>query len=247
MGDKIMSKQIADRAMVNTIPGYEGEVDTVEQASKIGAELGYPIMLKASAGGGGTGLKMVRNESQVEENFLLARAEVRAEPCAPAPVELRAERRRGACPQANAAFGDDRMLIEKFVERPRHIEIQVRAGPRCSSPPHVSSRAARWRQVLCDRHGNGVYLNERECSVQRRNQKVLEEAPSVVLDEATREAMGQQALALAREVDYCSAGTVEFLVRQRHSPAADPPPPPALTLRARVRRWTRTWTFTSWR
>lgn len=101
--------------------------------------------------------------------------------------------------------------------------------------------------MLCDRHGNGVYLNERECSVQRRNQKVLEEAPSVVLDEATREAMGQQALALAREVDYCSAGTVEFLVRQRHSPAADPPPPPALTLRARVRRWTRTWTFTSWR
>ena len=133
MGDKIMSKQIADRAMVNTIPGYEGEVDTVEQASKIGAELGYPIMLKASAGGGGTGLKMVRNESQVEENFLLARAEVRAEPCAPAPVELRAERRRGACPQANAAFGDDRMLIEKFVERPRHIEIQVRASPRCGS------------------------------------------------------------------------------------------------------------------
>ena len=88
MGDKIMSKQIADRAMVNTIPGYEGEVDTVEQASKIGAELGYPIMLKASAGGGGTGLKMVRNESQVEENFLLARAEVRAEPCAPAPTAL---------------------------------------------------------------------------------------------------------------------------------------------------------------
>ena len=125
------------------------------------------------------------------------------------------------------------MLIEKFVERPRHIEIQVRASPRCSSPPHVSSRAARWRQVLCDRHGNGVYLNERECSVQRRNQKVLEEAPSVVLDEATREAMGQQALALAREVDYCSAGTVEFLVRQPHA-SPRPPPPPPLTLRASV-------------
>lgn len=103
--------------------------------------------------------------------------------------------------------------------------------------------------MLCDRHGNGVYLNERECSVQRRNQKVLEEAPSVVLDEATREAMGQQALALAREVDYCSAGTVEFLVRQRHPRCDRPPPPLALTLRARVRvrRWTRTWTFTSWR
>ena len=126
MGDKIMSKQIADRAMVNTIPGYEGEVDTVEQASKIGAELGYPIMLKASAGGGGTGLKMVRNESQVEENFLLARAEVRALcSCIHCP-ELSAGRL-----QANAAFGDDRMLIEKFVERPRHIEIQVRASPRC--------------------------------------------------------------------------------------------------------------------
>ena len=152
-------------------------------------------------------------------------------------------------PQANAAFGDDRMLIEKFVERPRHIEIQVRASPRCGCRPlerGVRSRAARWRQVLCDRHGNGVYLNERECSVQRRNQKVLEEAPSVVLDEATREAMGQQALALAREVDYCSAGTVEFLVRQRQ-PRHSPPSAAAGADAPGVRRWTRTWTFTSWR
>ena len=139
------------------------------------------------------------------------------------------------------------MLIEKFVERPRHIEIQVRASPqRRPLERAVRSRAARWRQVLCDRHGNGVYLNERECSVQRRNQKVLEEAPSVVLDEATREAMGQQALALAREVDYCSAGTVEFLVRQRHPPCGRPSPAVGADAPG-VRRWTRTWTFTSWR
>eukprot|EP01047_Picozoa_sp_COSAG01_P019283 COSAG01_NODE_1067_length_11878_cov_89.529077_9_plen_395_part_00 len=166
MGDKIESKRIALQAGVNCIPGFEGEVGTVADATKIANEVGYPIMLKASAGGGGKGMRMARSEAEVAEGFELAREE------------------------ALASFGDDRILIERFIERPRHIEIQV----------------------LLDKHGNEVYLNERECSVQRRNQKVLEEAPSVFLDEDTRAAMGEQALALAREVDYCSAGTVEFLV-----------------------------------
>jgi propionyl-CoA carboxylase alpha subunit len=166
MGDKIASKQSAVDAGVNVIPGFIGEVNGVDEAVRIANEIGYPVMMKASSGGGGKGMRVAWNDDETREGFALSRAE------------------------AKSSFGDDRMLIEKFIDEPRHIEIQV----------------------LADMHGNCVYLAERECSIQRRNQKVLEEAPSVFIDEETRRAMGEQAVALAKAVDYCSAGTVEMLV-----------------------------------
>jgi propionyl-CoA carboxylase alpha chain len=166
MGDKIQSKRIASKAKVNGIPGFDGEVADPEEAVKIARNIGYPVMIKASAGGGGKGMRIAWNDKEAREGFRLSKAE------------------------AKSSFGDDRMLIEKYIDNPRHIEIQV----------------------LCDRHGNAVYLNERECSIQRRNQKVIEESPSTFLDPATRKAMGSQAVALALEVGYDSAGTVEFLV-----------------------------------
>jgi propionyl-CoA carboxylase alpha chain len=170
MGDKIASKRIAQEAGVNTIPGYNEPIETPEQAVAIARSVGYPVMLKASAGGGGKGLRVAWNDDEAAEGFTSCQAEARA------------------------AFGDDRVFLEKFVERPRHIEIQV----------------------LGDAHGTTLYLGERECSIQRRHQKLVEEAPSPFLDEATRTAMGEQAVALARAVDYQSAGTVEFVVgRQR--------------------------------
>ncbi|MEO1453114.1 MAG: acetyl/propionyl/methylcrotonyl-CoA carboxylase subunit alpha [Pseudomonadota bacterium] len=166
MGDKITSKKIAQEADVSTVPGYMGLIEDAEEAVKIAGEVGYPVMIKASAGGGGKGMRIAWNEGEVAEGFQSSKNE------------------------AASSFGDDRIFIEKFVTQPRHIEIQV----------------------LCDSHGNGVYLNERECSIQRRNQKVVEEAPSPFLDEATRKAMGEQSLQLAQAVDYASAGTVEFIV-----------------------------------
>ncbi|MEL6645962.1 MAG: acetyl/propionyl/methylcrotonyl-CoA carboxylase subunit alpha [Pseudomonadota bacterium] len=166
MGDKITSKKIAQEAGVSTVPGYMGLIEDADEAIKISGEIGYPVMIKASAGGGGKGMRIAWNEGEVAEGFQSSKNE------------------------AASSFGDDRIFIEKFVTQPRHIEIQV----------------------LCDSHGNGVYLNERECSIQRRNQKVVEEAPSPFLDEATRKAMGEQSLALAHAVDYASAGTVEFIV-----------------------------------
>src|SRR5439155_14168666 len=164
MGDKIASKKLAKEARVNTIPGYNDAIQTPEQAVSIAKDIGYPVMIKASAGGGGKGLRVAHNDKQAFEGFTSCRNEARN------------------------AFGDDRVFIEKFVEQPRHIEIQV----------------------LGDAHGNVVYLWERECSIQRRHQKVLEEAPSPFLDEVTRRAMGEQAVALARAVNYQSAGTGEF-------------------------------------
>ncbi|MEO1153049.1 MAG: acetyl/propionyl/methylcrotonyl-CoA carboxylase subunit alpha [Pseudomonadota bacterium] len=166
MGDKITSKKIAQEADVSTVPGYMGLIEDAEEAVKIAGEVGFPVMIKASAGGGGKGMRIAWNEGEVAEGFQSSKNE------------------------AASSFGDDRIFIEKFVTQPRHIEIQV----------------------LCDSHGNGVYLNERECSIQRRNQKVVEEAPSPFLDEATRKAMGEQSLQLAQAVDYASAGTVEFIV-----------------------------------
>ena len=166
MGDKITSKKIAQDAGVSTVPGYMGLIDDAEGAVKISNEIGYPVMIKASAGGGGKGMRIAWNDDEAREGFQSSKNE------------------------AASSFGDDRIFIEKFVTQPRHIEIQV----------------------LCDTHGNGIYLGERECSIQRRNQKVVEEAPSPFLDEATRKAMGEQAVALAKAVDYASAGTVEFIV-----------------------------------
>ncbi len=166
MGDKIESKKLALAAKVNTIPGYNDAIDTSEQAVEIAKGIGYPVMIKASAGGGGKGLRVAFNDQEAFEGFASCKTE------------------------AKNAFGDDRVFIEKFVEEPRHIEIQV----------------------LGDGHGNCVYLHERECSIQRRHQKVIEEAPSPFLDPATRQAMGEQAVALARAVNYQSAGTVEFVV-----------------------------------
>ncbi len=166
MGDKITSKKLAEEAGVNTIPGYPGVVADGEQAVGIANQLGYPVMLKASAGGGGKGMRIARNDAECRDGF---------------------ER---AANEARSSFGDDRILVEKFIEQPRHIEIQV----------------------MADGHGNVLYLNERECSLQRRHQKVIEESPSPFLDEATRRQMGEQAVALARAVDYQSAGTVEFIV-----------------------------------
>ena len=166
MGDKIASKKLANEAKVNTIPGYNDPIDTPEQAVEIAKGIGYPVMIKASAGGGGKGLRVAFDDKEAFEGFASCKNE------------------------AKNAFGDDRVFIEKFVEEPRHIEIQV----------------------LGDAHGNVVYLNERDCSIQRRHQKVIEEAPSPFIDPATRKAMGEQAVALAKAVQYQSAGTVEFVV-----------------------------------
>jgi propionyl-CoA carboxylase alpha chain len=166
MGDKIASKKLANEAQVNTIPGYNDAIDTPEQAVEIAKGIGYPVMIKASAGGGGKGLRVAFNDKEAFEGFSSCRNEARN------------------------SFGDDRVFIEKYVLEPRHIEIQV----------------------LGDSHGNVVYLNERECSIQRRHQKVIEEAPSPFISDATRKAMGEQAVALAKAVKYQSAGTVEFVV-----------------------------------
>jgi propionyl-CoA carboxylase alpha chain len=171
MGDKIASKKFANAAEVSTIPGYLGAIEDVPQAVRIAGDIGYPVMIKASAGGGGKGMRVAYSAAEVEEGFVRARSE------------------------AASSFGDDRVFIEKFIENPRHIEIQI----------------------LGDKHGNLVYLGERECSIQRRNQKVIEEAPSPSLDEATRRKMGEQAVALARAVNYDSAGTVEFVAGQDRS------------------------------
>ncbi|NCO17193.1 MAG: ATP-grasp domain-containing protein, partial [Alphaproteobacteria bacterium] len=166
MGDKITSKKIAQAAGVSTVPGHMDLIADAAEAARIAAGIGYPVMIKASAGGGGKGMRIAWNETEAREGFQSSQNE------------------------AAASFGDDRIFIEKFITQPRHIEIQV----------------------LGDQHGNIVYLHERECSIQRRNQKVIEEAPSSFIDPATRQAMGQQACALARAVGYTSAGTVEFIV-----------------------------------
>jgi propionyl-CoA carboxylase alpha chain len=166
MGDKITSKKLADEAGVNTIPGFPGAMKDAEHAVEVANDIGYPVMLKATAGGGGKGMRVARNDAECRDGF---------------------ER---AANEARSSFGNDQILVEKFIEEPRHIEIQV----------------------MADRHGNAVYLNERECSLQRRHQKVIEEAPSPFLDEATRKDMGTQAVALAKAVNYESAGTVEFIV-----------------------------------
>jgi len=166
MGDKIESKKLAKQAGVNVVPGYVGEIDDTEHAVRIAGEIGYPVMMKASAGGGGKGMRLAYSETDVREGF-------------------EATKREGL-----ASFGDDRVFIEKFIEQPRHIEIQV----------------------LGDQHGNIVYLGERECSIQRRHQKVVEEAPSPFVSPEMRKAMGEQAVALSRAVGYFSAGTVELIV-----------------------------------
>jgi propionyl-CoA carboxylase alpha chain len=166
MGDKITSKKIAKEAGVSTVPGYMGLIADADEAVKISREIGYPVMIKASAGGGGKGMRIAWSDAEAREGFQSSKNE------------------------AAASFGDDRIFIEKFVTQPRHIEIQV----------------------LADTHGTCLYLGERECSIQRRNQKVIEEAPSPFLDAATRKAMGEQACALAKAVGYASAGTVEFIV-----------------------------------
>ena len=166
MGDKIESKRLAKEAGVATVPGHMDLIADDEEAIQISRDIGYPVMIKASAGGGGKGMRIARSDEEAREGY------------------------RSAQNEARASFADDRIFIEKFIEQPRHIEIQV----------------------LADAHGKALYLGERECSIQRRHQKVIEEAPSPFLDEATRAAMGEQAVALARAVDYRSAGTVEFIV-----------------------------------
>src|SRR5215218_3105530 len=166
MGDKIESKKAAAAARVSTVPGFLGVIESPEHAVSIANDIGYPVMIKASAGGGGKGMRIAYSADEVADGFARAKSE------------------------AASSFGDDRVFVEKFITNPRHIEIQV----------------------LGDKHGNVVYLGERECSIQRRNQKVIEEAPSPFLDPATRKAMGEQAVALARAVGYYSAGTVEFIV-----------------------------------
>jgi propionyl-CoA carboxylase alpha chain len=166
MGDKIASKKLALAAQVNTIPGWNDAIESAERAVEIAKDVGYPVMIKASAGGGGKGLRVAFNDKEALEGFTACQNEARN------------------------SFGDDRIFIEKFVEQPRHIEIQV----------------------IGDAQGNVIYLNERECSIQRRHQKVIEEAPSPFISEATRKAMGEQAVALAKAVQYQSAGTVEFVV-----------------------------------
>src|ERR1700760_4899401 len=171
MGDKIESKKAAAKAGVSTVPGHLGIIEDDTHAVKIADQIGYPVMIKASAGGGGKGMRIAHSATEVAEGFKLARAE------------------------AKASFGDDRVFIEKFFVAPRHIEIQV----------------------LGDKHGNVIYLGERECSIQRRNQKVIEEAPSPLLDAATRKKMGEQAVSLAKAVGYDSAGTVEFVAGQDKS------------------------------
>ncbi len=171
MGDKIESKKAAAAARVSTVPGHLGIIESPEHAVAIADGIGYPVMIKASAGGGGKGMRIAHSSSEVAEGFARARSE------------------------AASSFGDDRVFVEKFIVDPRHIEIQV----------------------LGDKHGNVIYLGERECSIQRRNQKVVEEAPSPLLDEATRRKMGEQAVALAKAVNYDSAGTVEFVTGQDKS------------------------------
>jgi propionyl-CoA carboxylase alpha chain len=171
MGDKIESKKAAAAAGVSTVPGYLGVIEDAAHAARIAGEIGYPVMLKASAGGGGKGMRIAWSASEVQEGFDRSKSE------------------------AKSSFGDDRMFVEKFIVNPRHIEIQV----------------------LGDKHGNVIHLGERECSVQRRNQKVIEEAPSPLLDEETRALMGAQAVALAKAVNYDSAGTVEFVAGQDRS------------------------------
>ncbi|MBT5072408.1 MAG: acetyl/propionyl/methylcrotonyl-CoA carboxylase subunit alpha [Kordiimonadaceae bacterium] len=166
MGDKISSKILAEETGVNTIPGYLDVIKDSEEAVKVSNDIGYPVMLKASAGGGGKGMRVVYNDDEVREGF------------------------NSAANEAKSSFGDDRVFAEKFIENPRHIEIQV----------------------LGDKHGNIIYLAERECSIQRRHQKVIEEAPSAFLNEETRASMGAQSVALSKAVDYSSAGTVEFIV-----------------------------------
>ena len=171
MGDKIESKKLAGKAGVNCIPGVNDAIETPERAVEIAQGIGYPVMIKASAGGGGKGLRVAFNDKEAFEGFTSCRNEARN------------------------SFGDDRVFIEKFVEEPRHIEIQL----------------------IGDSHGNVIYLNERECSIQRRHQKVIEEAPSPFISDATRKAMGEQAVALAKAVKYESAGTVEFVVGKDQS------------------------------
>jgi propionyl-CoA carboxylase alpha chain len=171
MGDKIESKKFANAAKVSTVPGFLGVIEDAAHAVRIADEIGYPVMIKASAGGGGKGMRIAHAREEVAEGFTRARSE------------------------AKSSFGDDRVFIEKFIVNPRHIEIQV----------------------LGDKHGNVIHLGERECSIQRRHQKVIEEAPSPLLDEATRRKMGEQAVALAKAVNYDSAGTVEFVAGQDRS------------------------------
>jgi propionyl-CoA carboxylase alpha chain len=171
MGDKIESKKFANAAEVSTVPGHLGVIETPQRAAEIADEIGYPVMIKASAGGGGKGMRIAHSRKEVAEGFARARSE------------------------AKSSFGDDRVFVEKFIVNPRHVEIQV----------------------LGDKHGNVIYLGERECSIQRRNQKVIEEAPSPLLDAKTRKKMGEQAVALAKAVQYDSAGTVEFVAGQDRS------------------------------
>src|ERR1700678_4711095 len=171
MGDKIESKKAASRANVSTVPGHLGVIADDAEAIAVADKIGYPVMIKASAGGGGKGMRIAFSKSEVAESFARARSE------------------------AKSSFGDDRVFIEKFITDPRHVEIQV----------------------VGDKHGNVIYLGERECSIQRRNQKVIEESPSPLLDAATRAKMGEQAVALAKAVGYDSAGTVEFVAGQDRS------------------------------
>jgi propionyl-CoA carboxylase alpha chain len=171
MGDKIESKKFANAAKVSTVPGYLGVIESPERAAEIADEIGYPVMIKASAGGGGKGMRIAHSRQEVPEGFARARSE------------------------AKSSFGDDRVFVEKFIVNPRHVEIQV----------------------LGDKHGHVIYLGERECSIQRRNQKVIEEAPSPLIDPETRRRMGEQAVALAKAVQYDSAGTVEFVAGQDRS------------------------------
>src|SRR5271165_2822281 len=171
VGDKMESMRFANAARVSTVPGYLGVIESPERAAEIADEIGYPVMIKASAGGGGKGMRIALTRQDVFEGFARAKSE------------------------AKSSFGDDRVFVEKFIVNPRHVEIQV----------------------LGDKHGNVIYLGERECSIQRRNQKVIEEAPSPLIDEATRRKMGEQAVALAKAVNYDSAGTVEFVAGQDRS------------------------------
>src|SRR6202161_420351 len=171
MGDKIESKKAAARANVSTVPGHLGVIEDDTQAVAIAEQIGYPVMIKASAGGGGKGMRIAFSKSEVAENFARARSE------------------------AKSSFGDDLVFIEKFITDPRHVEFQM----------------------LGDKHGTRIYLGERECSIQRRNQKVIEESPSPLLDAATRARMREQGVALAKAVDYDSAGTVEFVAGQDRS------------------------------
>ena len=166
MGDKIVSKTQAKISNVATIPGHGGEIKTVSEAVLASQKIGFPVMVKASAGGGGKGMRVVRNQKELEDKFQSAKNE------------------------AGTSFGDDRVLIEKFIEQPRHIEIQI----------------------LADKFGNYIHLGERDCSIQRRNQKIIEESPSPFIGKETRDAMASQAILLAKSVNYFSAGTVEFIV-----------------------------------